>query len=264
MQMDRIKPGRRAALALALIAGLASSLAVRTAARAQSSPASVSGHQAASCTALPKPPNTLLQLAECCAHDLKSNPSCRVHDHNGGYVIIKDNAPQKTNAYLIMPTTKVTGIEDHRVSSAPVVDFWHYGWSQSARFPGRQPADTALAINSINGRDQDQLHIHISCIRADVKHMLHSANVPSHPQKPAALQLPPHQNTYEVVKVTGLNGSLSPFLLIQANPAAKADMKDQSIAVVGSSKANEYFVLRTYHHGANPGHAEELLSQSCS
>jgi CDP-diacylglycerol pyrophosphatase len=56
-------------------------------------------------------------------------------------------------AYLLMPSIKVTGIEDPLVSKAPVVEFWDYAWSQSRKFPGKQAASTALAINSVHGRD---------------------------------------------------------------------------------------------------------------
>jgi hypothetical protein len=46
-------------------------------------------------------------------------------------------------------------------------------------------------------------------------------------------------------------------------PGAKADMAAQSIAVIGSRTAGVYYVLDTYHRGANPGAAEELLDQTC-
>lgn len=250
------------------VAGLALAFAIHgpaSAQTAQGSHGSGSHHHAApSCTALPSPPDTLWTLAECCAKSLGSNPSCRVYDKKDEFVIIKDNNPKKPVAYLLMPSIKVTGIEDPLVSKAPVVDFWEFAWSQSRKFPGKPAASTALAINSVHGRDQNQLHIHISCIRADVKKALDGAKIGVFPAKPVALQLPPHNNTYEVVKVTGLGGKQSPFLVIQEDPRARAHMGNQSVAVVGSVHANEYLVLNTYHHGSNPGTAEELLDQACS
>jgi CDP-diacylglycerol pyrophosphatase len=220
--------------------------------------------QTQSCTALPKPPDTLLKLADCCAASPQSNPSCRLSDPKDGYVIIKDNDPRKPQAYLILPIAKVTGVEDPLIFKPPVVDFWQHGWAQSATYPGRPPADTALAINSRHARSQNQLHIHISCVRSDVKSALLATPIPFYPDKPVALPLAPHQHVYEVVKVTGLAGPLSPFLLARDNPGAKADMGDQSIAVVGSAKADEYFVLSTHHGADNPAFAEELLNQSCN
>src|SRR5262249_39982668 len=153
-------------------------------------------------------------------------PGCRLYDAADHYVIIKDNASDKPKAYLILPTMKVTGIEDPQILEKPVVDFWQYAWARSATYPGRPPADTALAINSKNGRTQGQLHIHIACVQPDVKAALLGSDVPSYPHQPLVLQLKGH--AYRVVKVGGLSGALSPFLLIQDNPAAKANMKDQS------------------------------------
>jgi CDP-diacylglycerol pyrophosphatase len=247
------------------VAGVVMAWAIQMPANAQTAQGahSSSHHAAASCTALPSPPDTLWTLAECCAKSLKSNPSCLVYDNKDKYVIIKDNNPKKPVAYLLMPSIKVTGIEDPQISKAPVVAFWEYAWKQSQTYL-KPPAKAALAINSVHGRDQNQLHIHISCVQPEVKKALDGATIGVFPAKPVALQLPPHNNTYEVVKVTSLDGKQSPFLVIQEDPRAKAHMGSQSIAVVGTAKANEYFVLNTYYHGGNPGTAEELLDQTCA
>ena len=220
--------------------------------------------QAQSCTILPKPPDTLLKLAECCAASVQSNPSCRAADPKEGYVILKDNSPRKPQSYLILPTAKVTGIEDPLVLSMPALDLWQRGFAVSATYPGRPPADTALAINSAYARTQNQLHIHISCVRPDVRDKLLTTPVPAYPDKPVALPLPPNQHVYQAVRVSGLGGPLSPFHVIQDDPAARADMAAESIAVMGSAMANEYFVLSTRRDDRNPGSAEELLDQSCN
>lgn len=220
--------------------------------------------EASSCTALPKPPDTLLKLAECCAARVQSNPSCRAADPQAGYVILKDNSPRKPQSYMILPTAKVTGIDDPLVSSRPVVDFWQRGFALAPGYLGHPTADTALAINSAHARTQNQLHIHISCVRPDVRQALLEARIPAFPAQPIALPMPPHQHVYRVVKVNDLSGSGSPFLLVQGDPAAKADMAAQSIAVVGSAKPGEYYVLSTRRDERNPGFAEELLDQRCS
>jgi CDP-diacylglycerol pyrophosphatase len=103
----------------------------------------------------------------------------------------------------------------------------------------------------------------MSWVRGDVKSKLLASPVPSYPSEPVALPLPPHQHIYQIVKVGGLGGPLSPFLLIQDNPAAKTNMGGQGIAVVGSATANKYFVLSTHAQGSNPAEAEELLDESC-
>lgn len=212
---------------------------------------------------LPPPPDTLWALARCCERSLTGDVGCRAYDRKDGYVIIKDNSARKPRSYLIIPTNRVTGIEDGLVTQPPVVEFWQYGWAQSRTFPGYPPDDTAMAINSAHSRSQNQLHIHISCVRPAVRKALDQAEIGFFPAKPVTLRLPPHDNLYRAIKVTGLSGEQSPFLVFQADPAVKDHMADQSIAVVGSSTAGQYFVLDTQVDGANPGHAEELLEQTC-
>lgn len=217
---------------------------------------------AAACV-LPPRPDTLWALAQCCERSLTSDVGCRVYDKKDDYVIIKDNSVRKPQSYLIIPTKRVTGIEDGLITRAPVVDFWQYGWAQSRTYPGYPPADTAMAINSAHSRSQNQLHIHISCVRPAVRKALDQAGIGVFPAKPVTLRLPPHDNLYRAIKVTSLSGEQSPFLVFQADPAVKDHMADQSIAVVGSPTAGQYFVLDTQVDGANTAHAEELLDQTC-
>lgn len=120
-----------------------------------------------------------------------------------------------------------------------------------------------MAINSKNGRSQNQLHIHISCVLPSVSEKLETTPIPLYPAPAVKLQLGAHNNTYMAVKVTGLAGQNSPFEVIQAMPGAKDHMADQSIAVIGSGKPNEYYVVNTTSNGANPGYAEELLDETC-
>jgi CDP-diacylglycerol pyrophosphatase len=209
--------------------------------------------------------NTLLSLANCCATDVKSNPSCMYYSAAHKFVIIKDNDPQKPDAYLIVPTDPVKGIEDPQIFLAPVVDFWDYGWNEAERYIKQSPDNTGLAINSAHGRTQNQLHIHISCVIPSVAAILASndANIGSDPTHPWPQSLGPHGNPYEVMRVKSLATNGGPFTLVKMFPQAEGHMGDQSIAVIGSKTAGVYYVLDTYFHGPNLGAAEELLNQTC-
>ena len=220
--------------------------------------------QVSQCTLDPKP-NTLLSLAKCCSTDLKSNPSCEYYSATDQFVIVKDNDPKKPDAYLIIPSVPITGIEDSKIFSRPFVNFWDYGWNEAQRYIKQSPDNTGLAINSVHGRDQNQLHIHISCLSPSVAQALASndAKIGSDPTKAFQLLLGPHKNPYEVIKVKALTDLSSPFALVAKIPGAGGHMADQSIAVIGSKTAGVYYVLDTYAHGSNPGAAEELLNQTC-
>jgi CDP-diacylglycerol pyrophosphatase len=218
---------------------------------------------AAACRVAP-PPNSLWSLARCCAQDLSSDSYCRYHSKTDGFIILKDNSPAKPDAYLIIPTTKVTGIEDREIFAPPVANFWAYGWQQARIHLNKPAADTGLAINSEFQRSQDQLHIHISCLRRDVAQALaeNDGAIGGNPAKPAEIPLGPENRIYRVIRVTSLTAE-SPFDLAAAMSGAKADMAAQSIAVVGSKTPGVYYVLNTQHEGPNPGTAEELLEQAC-
>ncbi len=220
----------------------------------------------ATCTLAPTP-DTLWSLAQCCAKDLTENPSCRYYSKANEFIVVKDNSKIKPDAYLIIPSIKVTGIEDKQVFSPPVVNFWQYAWQEAQYYLNKPAADTGLAINSVKGRDQNQLHIHISCVLPAVAQALASSEskIGSDPTTALTLPLGPHNNSYEVVKVNALTGSDSPFNLVAAIPHAKEHMGEQSIAVVGSETAGVYYVLHTYYvKGSNRGSAEELLNQTCT
>jgi CDP-diacylglycerol pyrophosphatase len=80
--------------------------------------------------------------------DLQSNPSCRVYDAKDEYVIVKDHDSSKPQGYLLIPSVRISGIEDPRVTSQPFVDLWEDGWSRSYSYPAKPASKTALAINS--------------------------------------------------------------------------------------------------------------------
>lgn len=218
---------------------------------------------AAACAVAP-PPNSLWSLSQCCTENLHSDSDCRYYSKTRDFIILKDNSPAKPAAYLIIPTTKVTGIEDPRIFLPPVADFWAYGWQQAGIYLKKPAVETGLAINSEFGRTQNQLHIHISCVRQDVAQVLaeNAARIHDNPADPIALALGPHSNIYRAIEAASLTAK-SPFELVARMPGAAGDMKEHSIAVIGSTEPQVFYVLDTRHHGSNRGAAEELLDETC-
>src|SRR5438270_11095613 len=92
-----------------------------------------------------------------------------------GYVVVKDliGATQ----YLLIPTARVPGIESALLLAPDAPDYFADAWRErsyterAAQHPLPRQA-ISLAINSAFGRSQNQLHIHIDCIRADVRAVL--------------------------------------------------------------------------------------------
>ena len=97
---------------------------------------------------------------------------CAEVDLTGGYAVLKDL--DGNTQFLLIPTARVGGIEDEVVLAPDAPNYLAAAW-QARRFVDQRAGhdlprdDIALAINSVYGRTQDQLHIHIDCIRPDVR-----------------------------------------------------------------------------------------------
>lgn len=226
-------------------------------------------HRSAGTCDLPSPPSRdiLKKLAtNCCVAHPPTDAHCKYYSATDKYVVVKDANPRKPDGYLVIPSFPVTGIEDTRATEAnPVVNFWQFGWNQATNgVLKKQPRNVALAINSKPGRDQDQLHIHLSCVLPSVAAKLAKAGkISTDPTKPTDVTLGSHNNPYEVVMLTSLTGASSPFRVIENFPHAKSHVADQSIAIIGTGTNSSYYMAVTYYvQGKNPGTAEELLDQT--
>lgn len=111
---------------------------------------------------------------QCVPHmEQEHNPQpCVEVDTQAGFVVFKDkNGPLQ---YLLMPTAKISGIESPQLLAASSPNYFFDAW-QARHFMADKygvpidDADISLAINSKFGRSQDQLHIHISCLKPAVK-----------------------------------------------------------------------------------------------
>jgi CDP-diacylglycerol pyrophosphatase len=92
-----------------------------------------------------------------------------------GSAVLKD-LNGKTQ-FLLIPTRRLTGIEDPLVGTAALPNYWRDAWAArglvSLRVQKELPRDAiGMAINAAGSRSQDQLHIHIDCIRPKVRNAL--------------------------------------------------------------------------------------------
>jgi len=188
----------------------------------------------------------------------------RPEDSSRGYVVVKDISPMKPMAFLLMPATQVTGVEDPKVFDEPVLDFWQYAFEESQTHPGAQPNHKmAAAINSECTRTEGQLHIHISCAHASVVRTLKQQDSKIGFDAPTPEAFPGMRSHYQVIKVRGLTGVDSPFKVVRKFLSRPEDMQDQGIAVIPSNKPGEFYVLSTTYSAQGGGGAEEVLDQRC-
>ena len=102
------------------------------------------------------------------AHQTLTLPCVKV-DLATGYVIFKDRTGP--NQFLAIPTEMVSGIEDPKILAPGAPNYFCQCLASGTDlvFEDAMPReDIGLAINSKDGRTQDQLHIHIDCLLPDV------------------------------------------------------------------------------------------------
>jgi CDP-diacylglycerol pyrophosphatase len=180
---------------------------------------------------------------------------------------------------LLIPTDRVTGIESAKLLGDDLPNYWQDAWAARPLFDkGAGEAvpreDVGLAINSMYGRTQNQLHIHIDCVRQSVRDAI-AADQDHIGLKWTVFPTAFNGHLYRVRRVMGEDlGGRDPFRLLAADPHARADMGRQTLAVVGVTFAKDKpgakdrpgFVLLAdsanlirYDQGA----AEELLDHGC-
>ncbi len=168
--------------------------------------------------------------APCVAVDLKGGV-----EH--GYVVLKDN--NGPSQYLLLPTARIGGIEGPALQAPGATNYFAAAWD-ARRFVEKSlghdlPVDrVALAVNSILARTQNQLHIHIDCISADV-HATLARLGSSIGARWAPLGEPLGGHPYQAMRVVGptLDGH-NPFkLLADGLPGARDSMRTRTLVVVG-------------------------------
>jgi CDP-diacylglycerol pyrophosphatase len=190
-----------------------------------------------------------------------------------GYAVFKDrDGPYQ---YLVLPLARITGIESPALLAPDTANYFADAWTArlyaEAALHAKQPRDVlSLVVNSENGRSQDQLHIHIDCIRPDVHAALQRLLPTITGQwRPLHETLPPHQHHYEAMWVDGETLTVNPFTSLAASLPAGDSMALHSLIVVGAYTATGVpgFIVLSGH--ADPasgdrGSGDELQDLTCA
>ena len=187
-----------------------------------------------------------------------------------GYVVLKDI--NGATQYLLIPTERITGIEDPQLLGPGAPNYFAAAWAQRSyteRAAGHAlPRDgLSLAVNSRFGRSQNQLHIHIDCIRPEIRDALRrQAETFGDSWAPLAETFAGHR--YSAMRVAAEDlAAADPFkLLAAAKPAA---MSQQTLVVTGAEFAGGRpgFVLlndQTDLATGDRASGEELQDHACA
>jgi CDP-diacylglycerol pyrophosphatase len=188
-----------------------------------------------------------------------------------GFAVLKDLVG--VAQFLLIPTARISGIEDPAILQPGETNYWYAAWRArsfvEARLHASLPRDaTALAINSSVGRTQNQLHIHIDCIRRDVHDIL-AANLDKVGDVWASFPVPLAGRTYRAVRINQdtLDG-VDPFRVL-ADGEPGTDMGMHTLVAVGATfpDGTRGFVLlddRARLAAGNYASGEELQDHQCA
>jgi CDP-diacylglycerol pyrophosphatase len=202
---------------------------------------------------------------------------CALIDLQGGegrgYAVLKDLVG--VAQFLLIPTTPLGGIESSALLAATAPDYWDAAW-QARRYVDERlqrtlPRDAVgLAINSQFGRTQAQFHIHVDCLRVEVRDFLRAHADEIGPQWSAPrFRLAGHP--YRAMRIDGgeLRGT-DPFkLLAEGVPEARASMGGETLVLTGAVFADGrdgFYLLadRVDLLAGDRASGEELLDHECA
>ncbi|VTT28892.1 CDP-diacylglycerol pyrophosphatase [Klebsiella pneumoniae] len=198
----------------------------------------------------------------------KNNPApCRQVNIQDGFVVLKDrNGPLQ---FLLIPVAKVSGIESQKLLNPATPNYFAEAWRARHFMEEKRGAiiddrNYALTVNSRWGRTQNQLHIHISCLRPDIRQRLDALDKTLSAQWQSQ-QLGEHQYQLRIITRDEFKRT-SPFIRIANElPGAREEMGSYGIAIaaLGDGKRVLMVVKRNLLL-LNRASAEELQDHSCA
>ena len=205
-------------------------------------------------------------------HDPKPCVQVDLQEGSGrGFALLKDLRGE--TQFLLIPTARISGIESPLILAPDAENYFADAWESrtyvnDALHRTLPPDDIGLAVNSAASRSQDQLHIHIDCVRADVLNVLHKneAAIGSHWAPVGPL---PFGHRYMAMWVPGEQlSSSNPFrLLAEGLPGARQDMGDHTLVLIGFTRSDgaKGFVLLEgqVDRDRDLAAGEELLDHAC-
>ena len=187
-----------------------------------------------------------------------------------GVALLKDRVG--VAQMLAIPTRRVTGIEDPFLLSPDAPNYFATAWTEGrARFESYLKAlppreQVGVTVNSSYARTQDQLHLHVSCLRPDVAQAL-AAYAPSFDAilRPMTVELKGRK--YWARRLDGEAISVSPFLLLADGiDGARKEMGLWTLAIVGATFAGKpgFVLLADHVELAAGGSAEDIQDHTCA
>lgn len=157
-----------------------------------------------------------------------------------GSAVLKDI--KGASQYLLIPTARISGIEAPEILAFAAPNYFARAWKVTSLVDERvhrvlPREDFALAINSMDGRSQNQLHIHVDCIRPRIHQALDRAlpGIGTHWQ---TLPIRLAMHSYRAIWLPGVElGDVDPFQVLARSLADPAhEMGHHTLVLVGAER----------------------------
>ncbi|TCL05249.1 CDP-diacylglycerol pyrophosphatase [Sodalis ligni] len=218
-------------------------------------------------------PDALWQIVsqKCVPHQqqLGRPDPCREVNLDAGYTVLKDlEGPLQ---YLLIPVEKIVGIESPVLLNEKTPNFFYHAWQARQYLTEKAGAPVpdralALAINSPTARSQNQLHIHISCLRPEVRRQLDDeAGSIGSAWQPLPAAVMGHSYLAKRITAAGL-AEQSPFItLAREVPGAAGNMGHFGLALAQLPDGSFALLAnqRSLLHFDNAS-TEEIQDHSCA
>jgi CDP-diacylglycerol pyrophosphatase len=213
-------------------------------------------------------------IGQCVPHQQagRGPAPCAEVDLKGGFAVLKDK--RGNTQFLLIPTKVVTGIEDRQTLAPGAPNYFAAAWA-ARRFTEKQAGkpiprdDIGLSVNSAYGRSQNQLHIHIDCIRPEVRQALKD-NDSRIGNVWAVLDADLAGHRYRAMRLDGAELERNPFrVLSEGDEEAGAGMGRETLTVVGAvfpdGKPGFYLLAdRANIETMDTASSETLLDHDCA
>jgi CDP-diacylglycerol pyrophosphatase len=182
-------------------------------------------------------------------------------------------APGEPTHLVVMPTDDVVGVEAPALQTPKGAFYWRAALAArrevAAAIKGGRPLDEiGLAVNSSGGRSQDQLHIHVDCVRASVLTELGRRAGIVAPGTWTVVSLPVGERRWRRFFATRIPmaqaETFNPFEAATRLPGVKPDLTQVSLAMVSTPPGDPHPGYIVLAHRSPTSHAETLLDHRCA
>lgn len=179
-----------------------------------------------------------------------------------GYAVLR--VPDSSTHILVTPITHVPGLESPELLWDSAGVYWRAALASRRLVAegagGRVSADAVgLAVNSIETRSQDQLHIHAACFRPNVLAILRANAAPADPGWHPIRRLIGGERYWARAVTKDEFATANLFALLSTVPGAGGDLSRSKVLLV---EAGNGFVIAVTRSSQRT--VEHLIDDSCS